>query len=213
MDALRGGQETGGPDEATLTVTTNARVSAKLSEAMPGTADSNPGERLALHDPSINVPTGSTMPMHSLRVLVLSVPVLFAASTTLQAQYPPPIAGQGVVVGESNGLPIGVPETTGGYNGEPLQRFDVPYPWMHGYFQEIPPYEGYGAFRPYNYKHIFSQAQTAGGWGMSPRMPYAQQFWHRYRKRALMSTEPTYSRNGSTPSSRGAAIAPARYRR
>jgi len=95
----------------------------------------------------------------------------------------------------SNGLPVGIPETTGGIYGEPLQRYDAPYPWMHGYVQEIPAYEGYAAFRPYNYKHVFAQSQAAGGWGMSPTMPYAQQFWHRYRKRALMTPDPSYSRH------------------
>ncbi|GAB4134931.1 MAG: hypothetical protein Tsb009_00610 [Planctomycetaceae bacterium] len=95
------------------------------------------------------------------------------------------ITGQPVPV-TSNGLPIGVPETVEGFSGEPLERFDSPSPWMHGYFQEIPAYGGFGAFRPYNYKHILSQSQAAGGWGMAPRMPYSQQFWHRYRARAGM---------------------------
>lgn len=90
----------------------------------------------------------------------------------------------------SNGLPIGVPETTGGIHGEQQLPFNSPQPWMHGYFQEIPSYGGFGAFRPYNYKHILSQSQAAGGWGMSPRMPYSQQFWHRYRHHAAMRRRP-----------------------
>ena len=101
-----------------------------------------------------------------------------------------PSVGVTIIPQTSNGLPIGVPETSGGIFGEPLQRFDSQYPWMHGYIQEIPPYAGYGAFRPYNYKHVLSQAQTAGGWGESPALPYAQQFWHRYRKRASMLPDP-----------------------
>ena len=131
-------------------------------------------------------------------VLIGAAAAVLSVRTDAFAQGPvagPPVVYETSDVFEtSNGLPIGVSEATGGMYGEPMQRFDSQYPWMHGYLQEIPPYAGYGAFRPYNYKHVFSQAQTAGGWGMSPTMPYAQQFWHRYRKRALMMPEPTYSR-------------------
>ena len=103
----------------------------------------------------------------------------------------------------SNGLPVGVPEAVGGIYGDQLLRYDSQHPWMHGYFQEIPAYGGFGAFRPYNYKHILSQSQAAGGWGMSPTMPYSQQFWHRYRKRAgmrpqLTDNHPAGSRAAST---------------
>jgi hypothetical protein len=110
-----------------------------------------------------------------------------------------PAEGQEVVVETSNGLPIGVPETTGGVYGEPLQRYDAQFPWMHGYFQEIPPYSGYAAFRPYNYKHVLSQSQSqaAGGWGESPTMPYAQQFWHRYRQRARLLPDPAVSESAT----------------
>lgn len=76
--------------------------------------------------------------------------------------------------------------TTGGLYGEPLYPYDSQYPWMHGYFQEIPPYAGFRAFRPYNFRHVLSQSQVSGGWGMSPKMPYSQQFWHKYQERAAM---------------------------
>jgi len=136
------------------------------------------------------------MPLMIRSGMIAAVLILLSnAPEAAEAQEP--YAGPPVIVSQegvpmSNGLPVGVPETTGGIYGEPLQRYDSQYPWMHGYFQEIPPYHGFAAFRPYNYKHVLSQAQTAGGWGMSPGMPYAQQFWHRYRKRALMRPEPAY---------------------
>lgn len=71
------------------------------------------------------------------------------------------------------------------FGGE-LSPYDTPYPWVPGYFQEIPAYGGYAGFRPYNDKHVLSQSQAAGGWGMSPTMPYSQQFWHRYHHRATL---------------------------
>lgn len=81
---------------------------------------------------------------------------------------------------------------TGGYGGnvnstgEQLWPYDAPEPWLRGYFQEIPAYQGYHSFRPYNYRHVLSQTQAAGGWGMEPTMAYSQQFWHRYEARAAM---------------------------
>ena len=117
-----------------------------------------------------------------------SFTLIFVSLQTAQAKTGPIITGQptGEIINSSNGLPIGVPETAGGYPGEAMHRFDSQSPWMHGYYQPIPAYGGYGAFRPYNYKHVLSQSQAAGGWGMSPTMPYSQQFWHRYRRRANM---------------------------
>ena len=79
-------------------------------------------------------------------------------------------------------------EVTVGY-GEQLYPYDYQAPWHHNYYQEIPAYGGFNAFRPYNYKHLLAQSQAAGGWGLSPQMPYAQQFWHRYQQRALMYTQ------------------------
>jgi len=69
---------------------------------------------------------------------------------------------------------------------EQLYPFDAPEPWLHGYHQEIPAYGGFNNFRPYNYKHVLSQSQAAGGWGMPPTMPYSQQYWHRYHQQAAM---------------------------
>jgi hypothetical protein len=87
---------------------------------------------------------------------------------------------------EFDGMVGGVPPVSAAPLGDELYPYDAPEPWLHGYFQEIPAYGGYQAFRPYNYKHVLSQAQTSGGWGMSPQMPYSQQFWHRYHQRATM---------------------------
>jgi hypothetical protein len=77
---------------------------------------------------------------------------------------------------------------------EQLYPYDAPEPWLHGYFQEIPAYGGYKYFRPYNYRHVLSQSQTAGGWGMNPTMAYSQQFWHRYQARSRMERhQPDFS--------------------
>lgn len=75
-----------------------------------------------------------------------------------------------------------------GHEGQFEQRypFDTQQNWVHGYFQEIPAYGGHNFFRPYNYKDVMSQSQTSAGWGMSPTMPYSQQFWHRYHDQATM---------------------------
>ncbi len=75
-----------------------------------------------------------------------------------------------------------------GHEGQFEQRypFDSQQNWVHGYFQDIPAYGGHVFFRPYNYKDVMSQSQTAAGWGMSPTMPYSQQFWHRYHDQATM---------------------------
>ncbi len=75
-----------------------------------------------------------------------------------------------------------------GFEGQYEQRhaFDTQQNWVHGYFQEIPAYGGHVFYRPYNYKDVLSQSQTAAGWGMSPTMPYSQQFWHRYHDQAVM---------------------------
>ncbi len=90
---------------------------------------------------------------------------------------------------ETHGAPYGVSEIgsfdSTGFGGE-LYPYDTHYPWVHGYFQEIPAYGGYVAFRPYNYKHVLSQSQAAGGWGLNPTIPYSQQFWHRYQQRATL---------------------------
>lgn len=65
-------------------------------------------------------------------------------------------------------------------SNEPLFYYDDQEPWKHGYIQAMPFYGGYRSFLPYNYHNVFGQSQTAAGWGMSPTLPYSQQFWHKY---------------------------------
>ena len=74
------------------------------------------------------------------------------------------------------------PEYSSGPVGsyEPLYFYDDQEPWKHGYIKVMPYYGGFHSFRPYNYHHVFSQSATAQRLGMSPVMPYSQQFWHRY---------------------------------
>lgn len=75
-----------------------------------------------------------------------------------------------------------------GFEGSAEQRypFDNQMNWVHGYHQEISAYPGHPVFRPYNYKDVLSQSQTAAGWGERPGMPYSQQFWHKYQDQAAM---------------------------
>ena len=99
----------------------------------------------------------------------------------------PPYTGQMVTegVGPVGGYEYGGAVSQGSF-GEQLFPYNAQYPWLHSYFQEIPVYGGYGAFRPYNYKHVLAQTQAAAGWGMPARSPYSQQFWHRYQDKATM---------------------------
>ncbi|MFG0333045.1 MAG: hypothetical protein ACF8TS_06745 [Maioricimonas sp. JB049] len=73
-------------------------------------------------------------------------------------------------------------------SGEPLFSYDDLERWKHGYLQIMPYYGGYHSFRPYNYKQVISQSQTAAGWGLSPTMPYSQQFWHYYEEQADLTS-------------------------
>ncbi|MFM9961762.1 MAG: hypothetical protein ACKV2Q_11110 [Planctomycetaceae bacterium] len=73
-----------------------------------------------------------------------------------------------------------------GSNGDTLLPYDTQEAWMHGYFQEFGAYAGTQYFRPYNYKHVFSQADLSYRWGQAHGMPYSQQWWHRYQARAAL---------------------------
>lgn len=72
-------------------------------------------------------------------------------------------------------------------SSEQLFTYDDQERWKHGYIKIMPYYHGFHSFRPYNYQHVFSQSTTAQGFGMSPVMPYSQQFWHRYEHMADLS--------------------------
>ena len=106
---------------------------------------------------------------------------LFA--TSLQAQDPSYIPQATQDVGYESAY--NGPGSVG--SSEPLYRYDDQERWKHGYIRNMPYYEGYHSFRPYNYHHVFSQAQTAAGWGMPATMPYSQQFWHRYENMTDLS--------------------------
>ena len=76
-----------------------------------------------------------------------------------------------------------------GSNCDTLLPWDSQEAWMHGHFQEISPYSGYHFFRPYNYKHVYSQADLAYRWRQPQGMPYSQQWWHRYHQRASLNPQ------------------------
>jgi hypothetical protein len=79
-------------------------------------------------------------------------------------------------------------------SSEQLYPFDDQESWKHGYLKEMPYYHGYHSFRPYNYHHVYSQSQTASGWGMNPTSAQSQQFWHKYEQMASPGS-PMYSQN------------------
>lgn len=98
------------------------------------------------------------------------------------------LSAQDLDVYDPQGFSGGYAEGSYGPLGsEQLYPYDSQDPWMHGYIQYMPFYGAYKHFRPYNYKQVGPQVQTAAGWGMNPRTPYSQQFWHRYHARGTMS--------------------------
>jgi len=101
------------------------------------------------------------------RSLVLALAVTLFSVTAAQAQV---------------GMPgIEYANTVAAGDGVQLYPYDQQDPWLHGYFQRYPAYGGFASFRPYNYRHVFSQTQIATGWGSTHGMPYSQQFWNKYR--------------------------------
>ncbi len=101
------------------------------------------------------------------RSLVLAFSLTLLTAVQAQAQ----VGSPGIDYSYSVGAGAGVQQ----------YPFDQQDPWIHGYFQRYPAYGGFSSFRPYNYRHVFSQTQIANGWGMSQGMPYSQQFWNKYR--------------------------------
>ena len=101
------------------------------------------------------------------RSLVFALAVTLFTAVSAQAQV---------------GMPgIQYSNTVAGGDGMQLYPYDQQDPWIHGYFQRYPAYGGFSSFRPYNYRHVFSQTQIAQGWGTAHGMPYSQQFWNKYR--------------------------------
>ncbi len=114
------------------------------------------------------------------------VPFGYPAAPTAAAAVPAaPATVPMAAVAPGAGLTYG-----SGSGSEQLYPYDSPAPWMHGYIQHVPAYGGFRYFRPYNYKHALAQSTTAGQWGISPAMPYSQQFWHRYEDRASLNPPP-----------------------
>lgn len=114
---------------------------------------------------------GRTIPL-AVASLLLVTSSVFAQDLS---QYDP--------AGYSGGYAEGV---SGPLGSDQLYPYDAQETWQHGYIQYMPFYGAYKHFRPYNYKNVFSQSQTAAGWGMSAKMPYSQQYWHRYHERSRM---------------------------
>ena len=80
------------------------------------------------------------------------------------------------------GMPgIEYSNTIAGGDGVQQYPYDQQDPWLHGYYQRVPAYGGFASFRPYNYRHVFSQTQISTQWGSANGMPYSQQFWNKYR--------------------------------
>jgi hypothetical protein len=101
------------------------------------------------------------------RSLVFAFAVTLYSAITAQAQV---------------GMPgIEYSNTIAGGDGVQLYPFDQQDPWLHGYFQRVPAYGGFASFRPYNYRHVYSQTQISSQWGSAHGMPYSQQFWNKYR--------------------------------
>lgn len=101
------------------------------------------------------------------RTLVLAVAVTLLSALSAQAQIGSP--------------GIEYSNTIAGGDGVQMYPYDQQDPWLHGHFQRYPAYGGFSSFRPYNYRHVFSQTQIATGWGAAHGMPYSQQFWNKYR--------------------------------
>lgn len=95
--------------------------------------------------------------------------------------------GQGGESPYGGGAVYTAPDSTQSFGtGDPTYIYDAEQPWVHGYWQEIPAYGGQHFFKPYNYKHVFSQSQVAGAWGMSPNLPYSHEYFRRiYDQHAL----------------------------
>ncbi|WP_437185087.1 hypothetical protein SH668x_002177 [Planctomicrobium sp. SH668] len=107
-------------------------------------------------------------------VAILSLGLMTSVTQAQDAGYIPPSTLDVGYGGSYNG-----PGSVG--SNEAMFRYDDQERWKHGWVRNMPYYEGYHSFRPYNYHHVFSQTQTAAGWGMPATMPYSQQFWHRYQ--------------------------------
>lgn len=104
-----------------------------------------------------------------------SMIALFLAATLGQFPGPPPAPGAQPGPGSSpygGGAVQTAPNSTQAFGtGDPTYPYDYEPNWMHGYYQEIPAYGGHHLFRPYNFRHVMPQSQTAAAWGIPPQLP------------------------------------------
>jgi hypothetical protein len=104
-----------------------------------------------------------------------NVIALFLAATLGQFPGPVPAPGIGPGPGSSQyggGAVQAAPNSTQAFGtGDPTYPYDYEPNWMHGYHQEIPAYGGHHLFRPYNFRHVLPQSQTAAAWGIPPQLP------------------------------------------
>jgi hypothetical protein len=70
--------------------------------------------------------------------------------------------------------------------GYAYPNYDAYEPWVHGYWQDLPAYGGFAAYRPYNYRHVYIQSEVAGVWGTSTVMPNSQEYFRRPREQGLL---------------------------
>lgn len=138
------------------------------------------------------------------RCVILTIGLLFPYGTLQAQEYVDP--HQPFVEAGVIGQDFVGPASVG--NQEPLFLYDDLERWKHGWVRAMPYYAGYHSFRPYNYHHVFSQSQTAAGWGMSPVLPYSQQFWHRYENQADLSGRAYTSAAPAEPGRFGTQNAP-----
>lgn len=115
------------------------------------------------------------------------------------AQY----GGPQMQYGGGGGTPYGggavhtAPDSTHSFgSGDPQNQYDFTPNWAHGYYQEMPAYHGHHLFRPYNYKHVMPQSQTAAAWGIPPQMPISHSNFNAVNGVPLTYTQPAPARSG-----------------
>lgn len=85
-------------------------------------------------------------------------------------------------------------------------NYDAYEPWVHGHWQELPAFGGHAYFRPYNYRHVYSQSEVAASWGTSAVMPYSHEYFRRPREQGIYEQRQSASVR-SSHSTNSAAIA------
>lgn len=122
--------------------------------------------------------------------------------------YGPNEYGQGAAVGmpgSLNNAYLGYRLTTGFGDGMGAgtstfnyvyPNYDAYDPWVHGYWQELPAFGGHAYFRPYNYRHVYTQSEVAASWNTSAVMPYSHEYFRRPREQGIYEQRTSsYGRN------------------